>query len=200
MKYKKGFTLIELVIVLAIMAILLAILIPSFTAVISKTQETKVKVEVENAITRYIIDCSIERLRSVDVCFLVVEYTDGDDKRFFIQNSDANIEELTTVPSALDYIEPEASSYSKKIRIYDFSLVHLFMRAFLIYELDKKEEADTLEYARFEYNEDTHDKYKFKDGAFIALEGKELQTVEDYRDTYGNDYICEELGVTIFFV
>lgn len=52
-KLKKGFTLVELVIVIAVIAILSAVLIPTFGNVISNANEAAAKSEVSNAITQY---------------------------------------------------------------------------------------------------------------------------------------------------
>lgn len=52
-KLKKGFTLVELVIVIAVIAILSAILIPTFGNVINNAKESAAKSEVSNAITQY---------------------------------------------------------------------------------------------------------------------------------------------------
>ena len=48
-KLKKGFTLVELVIVIAVIAILAAVLIPTFGSIIRKAHETKALQEVTNA-------------------------------------------------------------------------------------------------------------------------------------------------------
>lgn len=52
-KLKKGFTLVELVIVIAVIAILSAVLIPTFGNVINNAKESAAKSEVSNAITQY---------------------------------------------------------------------------------------------------------------------------------------------------
>ena len=52
-KLKKGFTLVELVIVIAVIAILSAVLIPTFGNVIQNANDSAAKSEVSNAITQY---------------------------------------------------------------------------------------------------------------------------------------------------
>lgn len=52
-KLKKGFTLVELVIVIAVIAILSAVLIPTFGNVINNAKESAAKSEVSTAITQY---------------------------------------------------------------------------------------------------------------------------------------------------
>ena len=51
---KKGFTLVELVIVIAVIAILSAILIPTFGSIISDANETKAKADLKAAITSWL--------------------------------------------------------------------------------------------------------------------------------------------------
>ena len=48
---KKGFTIVELVIVIAVIAILAAVLIPTFSNVVEKANESKALQEVRNAYT-----------------------------------------------------------------------------------------------------------------------------------------------------
>ena len=48
---KKGFTLVELVIVIAIIAILAAVLIPTFTGIVTKAQKSKAQQAARNAYT-----------------------------------------------------------------------------------------------------------------------------------------------------
>jgi prepilin-type N-terminal cleavage/methylation domain-containing protein len=46
---KKGFTIVELVIVIAVIAILAAVLIPTFAGIVSKAKESKALQDVRNA-------------------------------------------------------------------------------------------------------------------------------------------------------
>ena len=53
---KKGFTIVELVIVIAVIAILAAVLIPAFSNVISKANESKAMQQARNAYTNWLSD------------------------------------------------------------------------------------------------------------------------------------------------
>ena len=53
---KKGFTIVELVIVIAVIAILSAVLIPTFAGVSSKAKESAALQEVRSAYTAYLAD------------------------------------------------------------------------------------------------------------------------------------------------
>ncbi len=55
-KNKKGFTIVELVIVIAVIAILAAVLIPTFSNVVNKANESKALQEVRNAYIATIAD------------------------------------------------------------------------------------------------------------------------------------------------
>ena len=48
---KRGFTIVELVIVIAVIAILASVLIPTFSNVVKKAQESKILQEARNAYT-----------------------------------------------------------------------------------------------------------------------------------------------------
>ena len=56
MKKKKGFTLVELVIVIAVIAILSAILIPTFGSIMSDAKETSAKADLKSVITTYLAE------------------------------------------------------------------------------------------------------------------------------------------------
>lgn len=58
---KKGFTIVELVIVIAVIAILAAVLIPTFSGVIDKAQESKAVQEARNAYTQYVLELDLKQ-------------------------------------------------------------------------------------------------------------------------------------------
>lgn len=53
---KKGFTIVELVIVIAVIAILAAVLIPTFSNVVEKANESKDMQQARNAYENYLAD------------------------------------------------------------------------------------------------------------------------------------------------
>lgn len=53
---KKGFTLVELVIVIAVIAILAAVLIPTFSGIIGKAKQNAAMQEAKNVYTMYTVD------------------------------------------------------------------------------------------------------------------------------------------------
>lgn len=74
--YKKGFTIVELVIVIAVIAILSAVLIPTFSSIIKSANESKIKQEIKNSLillsTNY---------PNIDLEKLIIVYTDNNDEK-----------------------------------------------------------------------------------------------------------------------
>ena len=73
MKKKKGFTLVELVIVIAVIAILSAILIPTFGSIMSDAKETSAKADLKSVITTYLADKANDDTADIDLsdnCFI----------------------------------------------------------------------------------------------------------------------------------
>lgn len=96
----KGFTLVETVIVVAVIAILSSILIPTFGNVIKDANETKYKSEAANAVREYYLDIDKTEYKTA----LVLYFKDGKTgsletaTRAYLAN-EANIGDcLTTVP------------------------------------------------------------------------------------------------------
>ena len=53
---KKGFTIVELVIVIAVIAILAAVIVPTFSTVVTKANESKALQEAKNAYTESLVN------------------------------------------------------------------------------------------------------------------------------------------------
>ena len=79
-KNRKGFTLVELVIVIAVIAILAAVLILTFTSVINRANQSaalqKIKAQVDEAYVEYVSD-NHEVPTSVKVAEKTNEFGDG---------------------------------------------------------------------------------------------------------------------------
>ncbi|MBQ7326974.1 MAG: type II secretion system protein [Clostridia bacterium] len=78
---KKGFTIVELVIVIAVIAILSAVLIPTFGSVIEDANKTAAQQEARNLYTSYIQECTDDDTSAPnagdldkDICFQVDSY------------------------------------------------------------------------------------------------------------------------------
>lgn len=73
---KRGFTIVELVIVIAVIAILASVLIPTFTNVVNAANKSKALQEARNAYTDYLANYVTEHNGSVpgDFCIKSGEY------------------------------------------------------------------------------------------------------------------------------
>ena len=59
---RRAFTIVELVIVIAVIALLAVVLIPTFGSMITKAQDSRALQEAKNAYTQYFIDHAAEAL------------------------------------------------------------------------------------------------------------------------------------------
>lgn len=99
-KFKKAFTITELVIVIAVIAILAAVLIPTFSTVISKANESAAMQECRNEWTEKSVDIIGNETVGDDYLF---EYKNGKDTYYYIVvdgNFNATKLDLTAVPSS----------------------------------------------------------------------------------------------------
>ena len=79
LKNKKGFTIVELVIVIAVIAILAAVLIPTFSGIIQKAEASADMQEARNAYTQYIASATtIEDVKYVKVGTVYYKVNDWD--------------------------------------------------------------------------------------------------------------------------
>lgn len=93
MKNRKGFTITELVIVIAVIAILAAVLIPTFTGVINKANESAALQKAKNAYTAYV--GSLDFAAGATPGTVYVEIEDG--QYFAVTDGEVN---TTKVPEA----------------------------------------------------------------------------------------------------
>jgi prepilin-type N-terminal cleavage/methylation domain-containing protein len=83
-KMKKGFTIVELVIVIGVIAILSAVLIPTFTSLTGKAKVAKAQSEVADAYTAYLIQAEDAAKKQTE---LLAEYTEGTSSMYFVYDS-----------------------------------------------------------------------------------------------------------------
>lgn len=92
---KKGFTITELVIVIAVIAILAAVLIPTFTGLVGKAKESVALQESRAALNAVISDDDIAaEIEEGGVCYIV--YNDGETVKWYKYESNQMVEEKTT--------------------------------------------------------------------------------------------------------
>ena len=93
---KKGFTIVELVIVIAVIAILSAVLIPTFGGITEKAQNSARDQEAKNAFTNYLIDCDAQ---PVDGHILVKDDTGS--YYYAIKNGQVDLEKEEKNPATV---------------------------------------------------------------------------------------------------
>ncbi len=96
LKNKKGFTIVELVIVIAVIAILAAVLIPTFGNIINNAKESAAMQEARNAYTQYMAKLD------VDTQLEDFSYVLADGKYFEVNNWD---ESSTTIANSTKYLD-----------------------------------------------------------------------------------------------
>lgn len=74
MKNRKGFTITELVIVIAVIAILAAVLIPTFSGIIEKANKNAALQEARNVYTQYVADNAASGTAKADGWIKVGDY------------------------------------------------------------------------------------------------------------------------------
>ena len=89
---RKGFTIVELVIVIAVIAILATVLVPTFGNVIEKANITAAKQEAKALFTNY-VTVAAESGAYVDDCYVVV---DG----YYVEIVDGGVTEATPSQTA----------------------------------------------------------------------------------------------------
>lgn len=115
---KKGFTIVELVIVIAVIAILAAVLIPTFAGMINKANESKALQEAKNAYTADLamLDGQVNGAVKKDDIADAVKSTDTtveDSNTYYTKNVDVytEVESPTGNPSTSDYYEAANEAY-----------------------------------------------------------------------------------------
>ena len=94
-KMKKAFTITELVIVIAVIAILAAVLIPTFTTVVNKANESAAMQEAKSSWTGYSADI-IVNTPAEDQDFLFV----NDDYVFVVENGNFQVEPIKEIKAS----------------------------------------------------------------------------------------------------
>jgi len=91
---KKGFTIVELVVVIAVIAILSAVLIPTFSGVTGKAKEAALKADLKAAYTQYASDKALAEEDVAETVYIkVAGETAAEDKYYKVVKG--NTEEAT---------------------------------------------------------------------------------------------------------
>ena len=116
---KKGFTIVELVIVIAVIAILAAILIPTFANVVNKAEASKIQAELKSAYTQYVSEASDDQGFQDGYLNLIFEYTDSSSKKVYYDYDGSVFSEFEgTVPAPLVLITYLDSDLAEKSAVF----------------------------------------------------------------------------------
>ncbi|MBQ3597726.1 MAG: prepilin-type N-terminal cleavage/methylation domain-containing protein [Clostridia bacterium] len=113
---RKGFTIVELVIVIAVIAILAAVLIPTFGNVIEKANISAAKQEAKNVFTNY-VTVTAETGAYVDDGFVLTS------KGYYVELEDGGVkgEPTKTAPTVCYYLIDDTSATLTAVNTCDHS-------------------------------------------------------------------------------
>ena len=115
---KKGFTIVELVIVIAVIAILAAVLIPNLSRLVDKANESKAMQNAKNAYEAYLItevtkdgktSTPAENMDSINLCIV------SDGHYYHVTNGSFNATEITVEKNATHSHAAGANFVSMKV-------------------------------------------------------------------------------------
>ena len=104
---KKGFTIVELVIVIAVIAILAGVLIPTFASIISKANASKALQEAQNAIKVVAADYAEngEAMPNATVYYFENDAANGGKLAYTISYTGGKVEEAVATSSTFAYTD-----------------------------------------------------------------------------------------------
>ena len=106
---KKGFTIVELVIVIAVIGILSAVLIPVFSNVVKSAQDARQQYELSQAYTDYVQHVDVEKLLGQDEVYLVKLDASSDVEEVWVRASVEEKDAWKDAKAAFEELETPAS-------------------------------------------------------------------------------------------
>ena len=104
---KRGFTIVELVIVIAVIAILAAILIPVFSNVIDTANKSSLKAEIKNSYSKFVADAALENetYAAIEDYIYQEVVEEGTGKIYDFEG------EITTIPANYELKESDVNGF-----------------------------------------------------------------------------------------
>ena len=106
---RKGFTIVELVIVIAVIAILATVLVPTFGDVIASAKEKAAMQEAKNLYTQYVAE-TVETAVPADV----VWYVDGD---IIVKVTNGNVSVESALPASGCYNKIDTAAAVSHVKV-----------------------------------------------------------------------------------
>ena len=107
---KKGFTIVELVIVIAVIAILAAVLIPTFAGVVADAQKTAIAQEAANVYKQYAFN--VAKTGDVeDEVYIILN--EGKDDEIVVRVAQGVYQETTNLPECNKVVDEAYNVYVK---------------------------------------------------------------------------------------
>ena len=126
---KKGFTIVELVIVIAVIAILAGVLIPTFAGIVEKANKSAALQEATNAYKAFLSeteDANISSTANPDAYIKIVD----DEKTYYFTVEEGKIAEATSTPTLAESAptagDAEQTAYvksDKNTAVYVYTVV-----------------------------------------------------------------------------
>lgn len=105
---KKGFTIVELVIVIAVIGILSAILIPTFSGLVQRAKDTAEQANMRNAVVAYMADADAATILSQED--YVVKAEDGTE--YWAYDAETSTYKTTTAAEGKEYVAVSETVYN----------------------------------------------------------------------------------------
>ena len=116
---KKGFTIVELVIVIAVIAILAAVLIPTFSNVIGNAKVSAAQADAKNLWTQYCVDKAEAGFDTFNGCVKITK--SGTDYFFAVTNGQISVTVNNEAPTIAGYTTQTGTEVTGYDGLYQYT-------------------------------------------------------------------------------